>query len=117
MKTNFSSWNTHDWISSSLELVPGHPLIQQTCRECGRTFVDEFSTGARFAVHLSIFMIHRLSDEVTADWLSQNCPDERLMADKAARQTRFLNEPSRSGAARMANDASNLGSLPNRKTN
>ena len=115
MKMNFSSWNTHDWTTRNLELVPGHPLIQQACRACGRAFIDECSTGERYAVHISIFVLHRLSDEVTANWLTENCPPQRVMADEADRQTRFLNGTSRSGVAERASDGLDAASSPDRK--
>ena len=105
METNLSSWNTHDWSSRRLKLVPGQPLIQQDCRECGRAFVDECSTGERYAVHVSIFKVHRLSDEVTSRWLFEKCPAERPMTDEAARQTRFLGGAFRpSAASELAGD-------------
>jgi hypothetical protein len=114
METNLSSWNTHDWSSRRLKLVPGQPLIHQGCRRCGRAFVDELSTDERYAVYVSVFIFHRLSDDVTAHWLSEDCPAERLMADDADRQTRFLGG-SRSAVAERASEGVNLGSLPNRK--
>jgi hypothetical protein len=116
METSLSSWNTHVWFSRRLKLVPGQPLIQQDCHECGRAFVDECSTGERYAVHVSIFRLHRLSDEVTSRWLSEKCPAEPLMADDADRQTRFLGGSFRSSTAgEMINDGLNFRSLQNRK--
>ena len=88
MKPNRSAWDTHDWTSRRFEISPGLPVVQQDCRNCRRTFVDEFSTGARYAVYVSVFIFHRLSDEVTARWLSEDCPTKRLYADAADRQTR-----------------------------
>lgn len=117
MKMNFSSWNTHDWTSRNLELVPGHLLVEQACRACGRAFIDERSTGERYAVHISISVLNRLSDEVTANWLSENCPAQRVIADEADRQTRFLNGTSRSGVAERAGDGLDAASLPDRKIN
>jgi hypothetical protein len=113
METNFSSWNTHVWTTRRLELAPGQPLTQQVCRECGRAFVDECSTGKRYAVHVSIFKFHRLCDEVTSRWLAEKCPAERLMADEADRKTRFMAGSPRSAVGEMANDGLDLGSSPN----
>ncbi len=104
MEMNLSSSRTHDWISRRLELVPGQPLIQQVCHECGRGFVDECSTGEQYAVHVSIFKLHRLSDEVTSRWLSEKCPAECLTADEADRQTRFLAGSFRPAVGEVAND-------------
>src|SRR6266478_4514031 len=90
MDTIFSSWTTHYWISRRLGLAPGQPLIQRVCNDCARAFVDECSTGERYAVHVSIFRVHRLSDEVTSRWLSEQCPAQRLIGDEADRRTRFI---------------------------
>lgn len=121
MKTNLTSWstheswNTHDWISRPLKLVPNEPLIQQGCRECDRAFVDECLTGDRYAVHVSVFKFHRLSDEVTSRWLSEKCPAQRTLADEADRQTRFIGGPLCS-VGEMANDSLDLASSPTRKS-
>ena len=115
MELNSSFFKTHDWIGRRLKLAPGEALIQMGCRECGREFVDECASGERFAVHVSIFKLHRLSAEVTARWLSQNCPGERLMADDADRQTRFIGGSFSSAGGEMANYAEALGSSANGK--
>ena len=111
METNLSAWNTHDWSISRLELVPSQPIIHQVCHECRRGFVEEFSTGERYAVHASIFRFYRLSDEVTARWLSEKCPAERLIADEADRHIRFAGEPSYPAISEFAKS----GSSPNGK--
>ena len=90
METNFSTWNSHCWVSRRLELVPGQPLLQRVCHECERAFVDDSVTGERYAVHVSIFKLHRLCDEVTSRWLCEKCPAEPLIGDEADRQTRFI---------------------------
>ena len=90
MESNFSYWTTHCWIGRRLELVPGQPLIQWVCNDCARAFVDECSTTERYAVHVSIFKFHRLSDEVTSRWLSENCPAQRPIEDDADRRSRFI---------------------------
>ena len=93
METNLSALKTHDWITSGLETVAGTPIIQHVCRGCGRGFVEERSTGALYAVHVSIFKLHRLSDDVTSRWLFEECPAQRLMADDADRRTRSVEGP------------------------
>jgi len=90
MDTIFSTWNTHCLTSRRLVLAPGQPLIQRVCNDCARAFVDECATGERYAVHVSIFKLHRLSDEVTSRWLSETCPAQRVAGDEADRQTRFI---------------------------
>jgi hypothetical protein len=86
MEPNRSSLNTHEWIVRRLELAPGHPVVQQLCRKCGRAFVEDVSTGERKAVHVSVFKLNPLAIEVTDRWLSENCPTERLTADEADRR-------------------------------
>jgi hypothetical protein len=68
------------------------PLIRRVCTDCGRTFVDDCSTGERFAVHVSIFKIHRLSDEVTSRWLSEQCPAQYAAGDDVDRRTHCIAE-------------------------
>ena len=92
MDTIFSAWNTHCLISRRLGLAPGQPIIQRVCNDCGRAFIDECSTGKRYAVHVSIFKIYRLSDEVTSRWLSEDCPAQPLAADEPDRRTRLIPE-------------------------
>jgi hypothetical protein len=86
MEANRSSLNSHDWIVRSLELAPGHPFVQQLCRKCGRAFVEDVSTGERQAVHVSVFKLNPLANEVTTRWLSENCPAEHLKADEVDRR-------------------------------
>ena len=93
METNHSFLSSHCWVSRRLELVPGQPLVQRVCHECGRAFVEDRITGERYAVHVSIFKLHRLSDEVTSRWLFEKCPAEPQIDDNADRQTRYLLAP------------------------
>ena len=67
METNLSLRNTHYWISRRHEVVPGQPVLHQVCRDCGRGFIEESSTGELFAAHASVFLFHRLSDELHRD--------------------------------------------------
>jgi hypothetical protein len=92
MEKNLSQRNTHYWIIRRLEVVSGQPLIYQVCRDCGRGFIEESSTGEIFAAHASVFAFHRLSEEVTSRWLSEKCPGELLKKDDADRDTRFVRD-------------------------
>lgn len=92
MKTDLSPRDTHYWISRRLEVISGQPLVHQVCRECGRDFIEDCSTGEIFAAHASVFAFHRLSDEVTSRWLSEKCPGELLKKDDADRDTRFVRD-------------------------
>jgi hypothetical protein len=62
-----------------------------------------------FTLRFSDF--YRLSDEVTARWLSEKCPAERLIADEADRHIRFAGEPSYPAISEFAKN----GSSPNGK--
>src|ERR1700692_283386 len=109
MDTIFSRWNTHCWIGRRLVVAPGQPLIEHVCNDCGRAFIDECSTGERYAVHVSIFKVHRLSDEVTSRWLSQQCPAQYLAGDEVDRHTRFI--PAAAGNAIPASPAATANAL------
>ena len=80
MATN--AWKTHDWSLRPLE-IKGEKFTMAVCRECSRSFVDDTS-GERYAIYIGVFAIHRLSDHVTARWLSEHCPTKRLETDDAA---------------------------------
>ena len=92
MKTELSPRETHYWISRRLEVVSCQPLVHQVCRECGRGFIEDCSTGEISAAHASVFAIHRLSDEVTSRWLSETCPGKFLKEDDTDRVTRFVRD-------------------------
>jgi hypothetical protein len=89
MAANTAIWESHDWASRELALDLGAPLVQHTCRRCGRNFVDELRTGKHYAVYVGAVNFDRLSDEVTLRWLSDQCPGERLESDKADLATHF----------------------------
>jgi hypothetical protein len=99
METNPASWGTHDWMIRRLELAPDQALVQQVCSKCGRAFATNLRSTERYAVHVSVFKLHRLSDEVTFRWLSENCPNQCLVADEGDRQTR-VSESARSDLLR-----------------
>jgi len=83
------AWKTHDWSVRPLEM--DHEIwIQFVCRKCARGFVDDVM-GSRYAIYVSAFTVHRLSDEVAKRWLSEPCPNERQMADQEAVHARFAN--------------------------
>jgi hypothetical protein len=82
-------WDTHLWVSRTVEIEHGCPLIQQICRSCGRNFVDEIHSGERYAVHVAVFKFDRLADEVTARWLCEPCPRARMRSDEIDERTRF----------------------------
>ncbi len=91
MGRNLTAWDTHDWTSRGLEALPHQRIVHRVCGACGRGFFDQFPSGERYAVYDSVFRFHRLSDEVTSRWLSDQCPAERLVADEEDRRTRFFN--------------------------
>jgi len=89
MTAPISAWKSHAWIARQLEFVPGAPLIQHICANCGRNFVEEIRTGNQYAVHVGVIRFNRLSEETTARWLADSCPGRRLESDKADLETRF----------------------------
>jgi len=74
MLKEYTTAKTHDWIFRLLELAPGRTLVQQLCRNCGRAFAVDPTTGRQDAIHVSAFELKRLDLEVTSRWLSENCP-------------------------------------------
>ncbi len=83
-------WSSHTWISARGRIlsIAGKSLRQFKCRNCRRDFVEEIGTGARYAVHVSIFDFDRLADSVTDRWLKQPCPRTALRSDDDDRRTR-----------------------------
>ncbi len=82
-------WSSHTWISARGRIlsIAGKSLRQFKCRNCRRDFVEEIGTGARYAVHVSIFDFDRLADSVTDRWLKQPCPRTALRSDDDDRRT------------------------------
>lgn len=79
------AWGDHQWLHARprcFELESGESVFQRRCTRCGRGFVVDLSSGARHAVHVSIFSFHRLHDEVTQRWLGELCPGERTPSDE-----------------------------------
>jgi|SRR5271156_114672 len=79
-----ASWNTHQWLDHDprhLKLESAQSIHQRRCCRCGRDFVVDISSDARYAVHASVFSFHRLHDEVTQRWVGDPCPGERLQSD------------------------------------
>ena len=98
MAVNTAIGTGHAWVIRELRLNDD-PLIQHTCPRCGRNFVDEVRTGARYAVHVGAMRFDRLSDEVTARWLVNSCPGERLESDQADLETHFFSHGIESGSS------------------
>jgi hypothetical protein len=77
------------WSNRLMDLKPGVPIVQHTCTICGRNFVNEELTGRRYAVHVGMLVLARLSDEVTKRWLEESCPRQRVEGDYEDLKTRF----------------------------
>ncbi len=63
-------WDSHNWSSvrgRRIEIEPGKPLIQLHCSRCGRDFVEDSSSGQRYAVYVSVFSI-QLSEASRTDY-------------------------------------------------
>lgn len=81
---NCDAWNSHEWSSArgrQVEIEPGKPLIQRRCSRCKRDFVEDASTGERYAVYVSAFSFRRLPEPVSRQWLDELCPGAPLLFD------------------------------------
>jgi hypothetical protein len=81
---NSDAWNSHQWASvrgRAIELEPGKPIIQRHCSRCLRDFVEEQSSGERYAVHVSVFTLRRLPAHISSYWLGELCPGAPLDTD------------------------------------
>ena len=77
-------WNSHSWARAKgrrIEIEPGKPLIQHRCSRCRREFVEDPTSGERYAVYVSVFSFRRLPDLITKRWLSELCPGAPLPYD------------------------------------
>jgi hypothetical protein len=95
MAENTSALDSHDWETRQIEIKPGVPTTQQTCRRCSRHFIDEHANGAVYAVHVGM-----LQFEVTERWLAQACPGRRLESNLVDLEDRYREgqSASRSGS-------------------
>ena len=86
-----ATWSDHSWFLERrhFELESGQSIIQRNCVRCGRDFVIDRSSGARYAVHSSIFSFNRLSEEVQRRWLSETCPGKYMASDNDDRGKRI----------------------------
>jgi len=86
-------WGNHQWLDQSprhFVLESGQIVFQRRCTRCGRDFVVDISSGARYAVQASIFSFHRLHEEVAQRWLGQLCPGARLTLDEDDRKKHIV---------------------------
>ena len=83
--------NTHLWLAKPRPVVieSGQTVIQHHCARCGRDFVTNPSSDSRIAVFVSAISFHRLSDEATQRWLTEDCPKARLSSDDEDRRRRI----------------------------
>jgi hypothetical protein len=84
-----NAWGGHQWLQRRprhFELESGESVFQRRCTQCGRDFVIDMPSGARHAVHVSIFSFHQLHDDVTQRWLGEPCPGERVLSDDGDRK-------------------------------
>jgi hypothetical protein len=82
------AWNSHQWSSIQgrrVEVDPGKPLVHHQCSRCRRDFVEDSSTGERYAAYVSVFRLRRLPDLITRQWLAELCPGAPLPYDVEVR--------------------------------
>jgi hypothetical protein len=78
------AWNSHQWSTAQgrrIELNPGNPIIQHHCSLCHRDFVEDPTTGGRYAVYVSVFTIWKLPEQVSRHWLGEFCPGSPVSFD------------------------------------
>ena len=81
-------WDSHNWSSVQgrrVEIEPGNSLIQRHCSRCGRDFIEDSSSGQRYAVCVSGFGFQKLPEPITKQWLGELCPCAPLPYDVAVR--------------------------------
>lgn len=83
--------NTHLWLAKPrpIAIESGETVIQHHCARCGRDFVTDPSSDSQIAVFVSAISFHRLRDEVTKRWLTEDCPRARLSSDDEDRKRRI----------------------------
>jgi hypothetical protein len=78
------AWNSHKWSNDrwrQIEIEPSRPLTQHRCSQCRRDFVEDTSTGDRYAVYVSAFSFRRLPNPISEQWLREPCPGGPLPHD------------------------------------
>jgi hypothetical protein len=87
-------WNSHHWSTAQgyrVEVEPGQPLIRRHCSRCRRDFVEDPSTGQRYAAYISVFRLRRLPESITKQWLAELCPGAPLPYDVEVRSKLITN--------------------------
>ena len=71
------AWNSHKWSSAQgqrTEIELDKPLSHHRCSRCKRDFVEDPSTGERYAIYVSVFRFGKLPDLISKQWLRELCP-------------------------------------------
>jgi hypothetical protein len=89
MASEVIAWNSHEWSDRLIRLESGLAGVQHICRTCARTFFTDERTGARYAVHVGIGHLDRLSDKTTERWLLESCPGQIRADDYEDLKTRY----------------------------
>jgi hypothetical protein len=92
-----TSWTSHQWIDARGRKVEleGHALLQYHCLRCLRDFVEEPTTGERYAVHVGIMHFDKLATRVSSLWLSELCPGqgyEKIFPEHRSDSTNALSD-------------------------
>lgn len=88
-----AAWSGHQWIEPNprrVSLASSQTVLQHRCVRCGREFVTVESSGECYAVYASAVSFHRLSDEVTQRWVSEECPGRHIEADDKERAEKIV---------------------------
>jgi hypothetical protein len=81
-----SAWTSHHWQTREIVNDVYQGVIHHHCSRCVRDFVDDPSTGERYAVHVAVFRFEKLSELTTAQWLREFCPGQPGVQDVEVRK-------------------------------
>ncbi|HTW86502.1 MAG TPA: hypothetical protein VMD75_00725 [Candidatus Binataceae bacterium] len=82
--------STHTWLlpkGRKLNIVPGTPLVHRLCTSCQRNFVHDLNKNEWYAAFPRMFDFERYDDEISARWLTEECPRTCVTFDEEARKS------------------------------
>jgi hypothetical protein len=83
---HWQTWSSHHWQTRTIENGVYNGVVHHHCARCLRDFVDDPSTGERYAVYVAVFSFERLPELTTAKWLRDLCPGMPVVQDGAIRK-------------------------------
>jgi len=78
--------NTHRWSENPRQFTQnGKTIILRQCARCRRDFALGLDGASWNAVHLGVFKVVVLAEDVNDRWLHEPCPEERSPLDDVDR--------------------------------